>query len=108
MEANTLASRQSPLAAVPTALAPVRRFFGRWGLIAALLALPVICAIHGLTSGYPGYAHGHATVSHDLTYLANNLVAGLSNGSIWALIAIGYTSSTGSSSGSTSPTATCS
>ena len=91
MEANTLASRNSPLAAVNSALAPVRRFFGRWGLIVALLALPVIYAIHDLTSGYPGYAHGHSITNHDLTYLGNNLVQGISNGSIWALIAIGYT-----------------
>ena len=64
---------------------------GRWGLIIALAALPVYYGIQDLVSGYPGFAGGHATVSHDLTYIGNNLVQGISNGSIWALIAIGYT-----------------
>ncbi len=57
----------------------------------ALLALPVVYGIHDLTSGYAGFAHGHATTTHDLTYLGNNLIQGISNGTIWALIAIGYT-----------------
>ena len=30
-------------------------------------------------------------INHDLTQIGINLVQGLSNGSIWALIAIGYT-----------------
>lgn len=60
-------------------------------MLLALSALPVVYAIHDLTSGYPGFAHGHAIRSHDLSYLANNLVQGVSNGAIWALIAIGYT-----------------
>ena len=91
MEAGSIAPRVSPLTRISEALAPVRRFFGRWGLVLALLALPVIYAIHDLTTGYAGFAGGHATVSHDLTYLGNNLVQGISNGTIWALIAIGYT-----------------
>jgi branched-chain amino acid transport system permease protein len=73
------------------ALAAVRRVVGRWGLVAALAALPLYYAIHDLTAGYPGFAHGHATVTHDLTSIGNILVQGVSNGSIWALIAIGYT-----------------
>ncbi len=91
MEANSLAPRASALARLSSLLAPIRRSFGRWGLPAALIALPIIYGIHDLTSGYPGFAHGHATTSHDLTYLGNNLVQGISNGTIWALIAIGYT-----------------
>jgi branched-chain amino acid transport system permease protein len=69
----------------------LRRVLGRWGLIVALLALPVAYAISDLTSGYKT-AHGaHEVVNHDLTRLGTNLVEGLSNGSIWALVAIGYT-----------------
>jgi branched-chain amino acid transport system permease protein len=60
-------------------------------LVAALAALPVYFGVHDLVSGYPGFAHGHATTTHDLTYIATNLVQGISNGAIWALIAIGYT-----------------
>ncbi len=91
VEANSLAPRASALTRLSSLLAPVRRTFGRWGLPAALIALPVIYGIHDLTTGYPGFAHGHATTTHDLTYLGNNLVQGISNGTIWALIAIGYT-----------------
>ena len=91
MTTNTVTARRPLPPTVHTALNALRRAIGRWGLIIALLALPVIYGIHDLVTGYPGYAHGHATTSHDLTYLANNLIAGLSNGSIWALIAIGYT-----------------
>jgi branched-chain amino acid transport system permease protein len=88
---DSAAAVVSGSSAAQTMLAALRRGAGRWGLIIALLALPVIYGIHDLVTGYPGFARGHATVSHDLTYLADNLVAGLSNGSIWALIAIGYT-----------------
>jgi branched-chain amino acid transport system permease protein len=91
LEANTLAPRASALDGLASALAPVRRLVGRWGLVAALLVLPVVYGIQDLSSGYPGFAHGHATTSHDLTYLGNNLIQGISNGTIWALIAIGYT-----------------
>ncbi len=91
MEANSFVPRTSPLAPILPVLDGLRRVIGRWGLIAALAALPVIYGIQDLVSGYPGFAHGHATTSHDLTYLGNNLVQGISNGAIWALIAIGYT-----------------
>jgi branched-chain amino acid transport system permease protein len=57
-----------------------RDFIGKYGLIAVLLAMPVIFAITDLT-GEQG----------DLSRLGNNLVDGLSNGAIWALVAIGYT-----------------
>ncbi len=91
MEASSLLKRPTVPAPLSSAVKTLRRGFGRWGLIAALAALPVIYAIHDLTSGYPGFAHGHGIISHDLTYIAGNLVQGISNGAIWALIAIGYT-----------------
>jgi branched-chain amino acid transport system permease protein len=90
MEASSL-SRRLPLAPFQPLLAAARAAFGRWGLIAALAALPVYYGIHDLVSGYPGYAHGHSTTTHDFTYLGQNLIQGVSNGTIWALIAIGYT-----------------
>jgi branched-chain amino acid transport system permease protein len=34
---------------------------------------------------------GHAVIHHDLANLGNDVAQGLSNGAIWALIAIGYT-----------------
>jgi branched-chain amino acid transport system permease protein len=48
-------------------------------LIALLLAMPVAFGIHDLST------------TGNLTRLGNNLVDGLSNGAIWALIALGYT-----------------
>jgi branched-chain amino acid transport system permease protein len=73
-------------------LAAVRRYVGRWGLIAALAALPVYYGIHDLASGYQaGFLGGHAVIRHDLSKLGFNFAEGLSNGAIWALIAIGYT-----------------
>ena len=91
MEANSLAPKPSAVSFAAPLLAAVRRWLERWGLIIALAALPVYYGIHDLVSGYAGFSGGHATVSHDLTYLGNNLVQGVSNGTIWALIAIGYT-----------------
>jgi branched-chain amino acid transport system permease protein len=90
VEANSIARRIGPAANWGPLLA-VRHAVGRWGLVAALAALPVYYGIHDLTSGYSGFARGHAVAPHDLTYLGNNLVQGISNGAIWALIAIGYT-----------------
>ena len=52
---------------------------GKYGLIAVLLALPVYLAISDLVQ------------QGSLTDLGNNLVLGLSNGAIIALIALGYT-----------------
>ena len=57
----------------------LRAFLGRYGLILALLVLPVVYGIQDLSN------------EGDLTRLGANLVDGLSNGSIWALIALGYT-----------------
>ncbi len=62
--------------AVPPAVA---EFISRYGLIALLLAMPVGFGISDLVS------------EGSLTRLGNNMVDGLSNGAIWALVAIGYT-----------------
>jgi len=91
VEASTISQKMPVAAARP--LAAVRRYVGRWGLIVALLALPVYYGVRDLTHGYQVglNAAGQPIVRHDLTHLGFNLVAGLSNGSIWALIAMGYT-----------------
>ena len=69
-----------PEAAVrPRGRADTWDFISKWGLIAALVAFPAFYGISDLI------AEG------DLSRLGNNLVAGLSNGAIWALIALGYT-----------------
>jgi len=57
-----------------------RNFISKYGLIIVLLIMPVWFGIKDLT-GDEG----------DLSRLGNNLIDGLSNGSIWALVAIGYT-----------------
>jgi branched-chain amino acid transport system permease protein len=88
MEAHTAAP---PAALGSRTLATLRRAVGRWGLVVLLLALPVIYGFKDLTSGYPGFSHGHAVTNHNLSLLGENIVQGISNGSIWALIAIGYT-----------------
>jgi len=56
-----------------------RTFLSRYGLILVLLILPVVYGIQDL--------------NHDgnLTRLATNLKDGISNGAIWALVALGYT-----------------
>ena len=91
METTTIPP-SAPPAARAQPLAAIRRFAGRWGLIAALAALPVYYGIHDLTVGYQaGFVAGHAVIRHDLSNLGFNFAVGLSNGAIWALIAIGYT-----------------
>ena len=60
-------------------LATVRKYLSRYGLIALLLVLPVAYGINDLVT------------EGDLSRLGNNLVDGISNGAIWALIALGYT-----------------
>ena len=57
----------------------VREFISRFGLIAILLILPVAYGIQDLQQ------------DGDLSRLATNIKDGLSNGAIWALIAVGYT-----------------
>jgi branched-chain amino acid transport system permease protein len=71
----------------------LRDRIGSWGLILALMALPIYYTLHDLISGYQaGYsASGHPIIHHDLSQIGFNFLEGLSNGSIWALIAIGYT-----------------
>ena len=79
-------------AAARKTLGILRRYIGRWGLIVALAALPIFYGIHDLTAGYhAGYLHGRPVVHHDLSLLGFNVVSGISNGAIWALIAMGYT-----------------
>ena len=51
----------------------------KYGLILLLAAMPVVFAIDDLAS------------RGDLSRLGNNFVDGLSNGAIWALVALGYT-----------------
>jgi branched-chain amino acid transport system permease protein len=51
----------------------------KYGLIAILLAMPVYYGIQDLSE------------TGNLSRLGGNLIDGLSNGSIWALVAIGYT-----------------
>jgi branched-chain amino acid transport system permease protein len=90
MEAGTAVSRAQLVG--PSPVAWIRRAIGKWGLVVALAALPVYYGIHDLVSGYSTtLPNGHAISAQDLTYLGNNLIQGVSNGAIWALIAIGYT-----------------
>jgi branched-chain amino acid transport system permease protein len=73
-------------------LAAVRRWLDRWGLIAALAALPVYYGLKDLIHGYQaGAVAGHILIQHDLSQLGGEIAIGLANGAIWALIAIGYT-----------------
>src|SRR5688500_14146631 len=57
----------------------LRTFIGTYGLIAVLLALPVSFAVYDLAN------------DGALTRTGNSRVDGISNGAIWALVAIGYT-----------------
>jgi branched-chain amino acid transport system permease protein len=59
--------------------AQLRELASQYGLIALLLVMPVAFGIDDLIH------------EGNLTRLGNNLIDGLSNGSIWALIALGYT-----------------
>src|SRR5215217_9638464 len=63
----------------PSAVRAVRAFLSRYGLIIALVAMPAFYAVSDLVQ------------DGNLTRIGENLVDGLSNGSIWALVAIGYT-----------------
>ena len=90
METTTVSPSSPPVAPVRP-LAAVRRYAGQWGLIAALAALPVYYGVHDLVYGYTVSVAGHQVVHHDLSNLGFDFAQGLSNGAIWALIAIGYT-----------------
>jgi branched-chain amino acid transport system permease protein len=63
----------------PPASQRIRALIGTYGLILVLLALPIAFAIDDLST------------DGTLVRLGENLVAGISNGAIWALVAIGYT-----------------
>jgi branched-chain amino acid transport system permease protein len=69
---------EAPLARV-RALLPTGGRASAIVLIALLLVMPIAFGIHDLTT------------TGSLTRLGNNLVDGLSNGAIWALVALGYT-----------------
>src|SRR5690349_21593093 len=71
------AARLPTTRTAPTAR--LRQLASRYGLYVVLLALPVYYGIQDLAD------------DGNLIRLGQNFVAGLSNGSIWALIAIGYT-----------------
>ena len=75
MEAASIAARATRAAP----LTAVRNFLSRHALIIVLLALPVAFGIHDLR------------VDGNLSHLGENLKDGISNGAIWALVAIGYT-----------------
>jgi branched-chain amino acid transport system permease protein len=57
----------------------LREAFSKYGLILVLVALPIYLGIRDLAD------------DGNLTQLGNNIVLGLSNGAIYALIALGYT-----------------
>jgi branched-chain amino acid transport system permease protein len=57
----------------------VRHFATEYGLILLLLVLPVFYGVHDVV------------VEGSLARLGSNLLGGVSNGAIWALIAVGYT-----------------
>src|SRR3954451_8857514 len=57
----------------------LRSFLGRYGLIIVLLILPVRYGIQDLQD------------DGNISHLATNIKDGISNGAIWALVALGYT-----------------
>src|SRR5215211_8926755 len=59
--------------------AAIGSFLSKYGLIIVLLLLPLRYGIQDLQD------------DGNLTHLATNVKDGLSNGSIWALVALGYT-----------------
>src|SRR3954452_4540543 len=63
----------------PPASQRIKALIGTYGLTIVLLLMPVYFAIQDLSD------------EGNLVRLGENLVAGLSNGAIWALVAIGYT-----------------
>jgi branched-chain amino acid transport system permease protein len=71
-EAAQLAARTAPLQFL-------REFLSKYGLVLVLLVLPVVYGVQDLSE------------TGSLTRLGNNLLDGLSNGAIWALVALGYT-----------------
>src|SRR2546423_14632248 len=76
MEASSVRIAASPIASLVAAL---RSFLGKYGLIIVLLILPVVYGAQDLSH------------HHGLARLGTDFKNGLSNGSIWALVALGYT-----------------
>ena len=76
MEASTEAAR---LPVRTNTWDRVRGYIGEYGLIALLLVMPVVYGIQDISD------------DGSLARLGNNVVDGLSNGAIWALVALGYT-----------------
>src|SRR3954451_254027 len=76
MEAAALPVRRALRSTAGTA---VKKFLNRWGLIILLLALPVYFGVQDVLG------------EHRLSHIFENLKDGVSNGAIWALVAIGYT-----------------
>ena len=75
MESASIPARPT----APRAARSSREFISKYGLIVLLLVLPVAYGIQDLQD------------DGDLARLATNIKDGLSNGAIWALIAVGYT-----------------
>ena len=89
---TTIAPTQPTRRPARAGVTAVRRYLGRWSLIAALAALPVYYGVSDLVNGYQAaVVAGHPVIHHDLSKLGFNFAEGLSDGAIWALIAIGYT-----------------
>ena len=77
-----MATAEAPSLPTATRARPadvVRGLISRYGLILVLLALPIFYGIKDLSS------------DGNLAHLGQNVFQGLSNGAIWALIAVGYT-----------------
>ena len=71
METTTISPSVPPAPRVRP-LAAVRRVAGRWGLIAALAALPVYYGIHDLVYGYQvAIVAGQPVIHHDLSIWAS-------------------------------------
>jgi branched-chain amino acid transport system permease protein len=66
-------------ASKPAGSKQLRGLISNYGLFAVLLILPVVYGIQDLKD------------DHNLVRLGENITAGISNGAIWALVAIGYT-----------------
>jgi branched-chain amino acid transport system permease protein len=76
MEAASISASNLPSPSIGTRL---RAFLDRFALIIVLAAMPVAFGIHDLIK------------DGNLVHLGINLKDGISNGAIWALIALGYT-----------------
>ena len=79
MEAASLTAARVDPSPAARAWARVRAFLDAYGLIILLLALPVTYGIRDLAN------------DGSLSHLARNIKDGLSNGAIYAIIALGYT-----------------